>query len=293
MDAPQQQSPTVGDDLVSEVTPFTIASSSAAGGGLEGSLNVNARPRLLEEFTRSYFAASRRAYTLAAFVVPQIKVGWIVFSTAMYYYHAFVERHDTTTYDPVLVITGAIFLASKVEHFRVKLANIVALALDAPEGSPEHEARKSQVVTMELMLVHTLDFNFLVLHPLATMHQIAPQSTEVGKIINKLYSYMCVSPLQLRVKHTEIAQALVWIVAEGLGVLDRYRPQLVGLSEVLKDQIYDVVLEVLHMMGKKSTVSSIDAAVSAMARARRSHINGTPTPTPRADQTPFVTGLTY
>lgn len=287
----QQPGSSGSEGHLGATTPVTITSSSAAGSSFDSFTAAGAalprRPRLLDEFTRRYVTDSKKAYNLAAFLIPSIRAGWVVFSTAMYYYHAFVAKHGSVRYDPLLVITAATFLGCKAEHFRVKLSKLVALALDCPPEAREHETRKAQVVTMELMLVNTLGFDFVVIHPIHRMHELAPESTTVGKFVGKLYAYTCVSPLQLRVKNTDIAVALVWIVSEGLGEFasggfDKLCRD--AISEDLKAQVYDVVLDVLYFMGKKVNIPAIDEAVVALKRSRgRGSLTGTPTPMPSTD----------
>lgn len=258
-----------------ELTP----ACSWYSGGVTPRMDCLAETRaFMNEFTAEYHRYARKAYNMCCYLVPKLKLGWIVFSTAMHYFHTFVAKHSYQKVEPILLIAAATFLASKVEHFKLRLSRLILVAFESAEDDDDHDIRKQQVISVELMLCHTLQFDFVKIHPFARIEQLAAPTTLVAKYANKLYSYTCISPLCLHASYNDIAEALVWMVAEALGVLEEYLPKMRNLDRTMCQNIQKGTLDVLVLMKKETSLEKIDAQVCDRRRCAKEFGLGTPTP---------------
>ena len=216
-------------------------------------------PRVIQEpvyITLRFEKSLAACYSVCAKVVPELKLGWSVHSTAMFYCNIFIRAHffedpshrqssgrrssvasgssrregaisgsdednnkRLRTMDPVVLVTAAIFLATKTENFKTSLNELVGRVFDRPINRPEHTQYKSMVLQAEIMLLATLGGNLTMIHPFEDIRILSLGNHEVAKRANKLYSYTTMTPLALYVPRQQLAASLVILAAEEEGAL--------------------------------------------------------------------------
>lgn len=149
----------------------------------------------------------------------------ISMATATVMYHKFFKLCSFDKFDPYLIATASIYLASKVEEEHLKLRDIINVCYrslhvnkSALEICDQYWSLRNGVIQCELLIVRVLSFNLSFDHP----HKY---------LLHYLESLREWIPLDKR-KHVPVPETCWHILRDILhtDILLRYRPQEIAIS---------------------------------------------------------------
>lgn len=225
----------------------------------------------------AYLRYAKNAFNMATFITTHFNLLWIAFTTAMTYFHLVASKVGITKVNEVVLVCGCLFVAVKVEHVRLKLDKLVAVAfaVDPATEKEAFESYKRMVVEAEMLICCELQFDFQKMTPLNRLSSVAPRTND-GSIhdmvcaqANKLLSYTYLSPLCTELSADQIADGLVHLVAESKGVLESFAPKLKFDTDSVVATVEMHLVEVLAQTGKKCNIDRIDRMLDARRKRRR------------------------
>lgn len=277
---------------------------------------------LVDQYTKGYHQVTSKVYNALLTVIKEAKLSFLPFMTAMTYFHVFLRRRADWPVDPMVLGAACIFLAFKSESMpkHANLERIIPFIFPSSSaasgrmsssttgnstellgggssaamlmGSPprmseeEFQARKQQVLTMEMMLCHTLNFDFHVDHPqnhvekLLAQAQSADVNSEMYRMTHKVLLHAIHTPLCVEASPTEIAEAAFSFVGEAL--LPQMRQSIRTMVTTPPERltaIQNTIRLFLVYSGKSLKIPQIDEQI-ALSRTRRRELR-TPTPQSR------------
>ncbi|KEG11660.1 cyclin 9 [Trypanosoma grayi] len=219
---------------------------------------------------RPYYRTAAKAYNMTRYVVESLKLDETVIATSMAYWHTFVMQHGLKKLDEVVLSASCVFLASKVEHYKIRLNQVVSLFFEVSERSDEAEGWRRMLLETELLVCHTLGFNFQVIHPMKRIVELVPDSQKsVLECAHRLFLLSFMTPLCTKVSADEIAEALVYLAADGTGQLDAYAGKFLCSSTERRDGIITVMIGALAVMRKNTGLQKVDDMIAARRKRFR------------------------
>ncbi|CBH18447.1 cyclin 9 [Trypanosoma equiperdum] len=218
----------------------------------------------------SYYTIAIQAYSMTRYVVENLRLDSAVVGTAMTYWHIFVSVHGLKKVDEIVLSAACTFLASKVEHHKVRLSDIVALVFEVDPVGGVMESWRDVVGQAELLLCYTLKFNFQVIHPVNRINELVFDGNKaVLECAQRLFLLSFVTPLCTRASAEEIVEALVYLAADGAERLEVYANGFNITSSERRDGIISVMLDALVAMRKTTKLPKIDNVISARRKRLR------------------------
>lgn len=173
----------------------------------------------------------------------KLRMKSIPLASAAVLYHRFFRENKLDDYDPYLLATTALYLASKTEDAHVSVRDIInvsyrTLHRDKPplEMGDTYWSFRDTVVNCELFLLRSLQFKAVVYHPHKfILHYLKflkdwfdPYTWETVPVLRTCWSllrdsYHC--PLALRFRPQHIAIAIIYMSLLTLGVEVPYNRQ--------------------------------------------------------------------
>ncbi|KAH8603385.1 Cyclin N terminal domain [Trypanosoma vivax] len=235
--------------------------------------------RTLFHVERSYYRSAIRAYNMTRYVVESLSFDSTVIATSMVYWHTFVCKHGLRKIDEIVLSASCVFLASKVEHYKVRLNKVIALVFEINLRSEEVEGWRRMLLETELLLCHTLGFSFQVTHPMKRIAEMVPQNDQaVFECAHRLFHLSFVTPLCTRVSTDEVAEALVYLAADGANRLDTLAGRFTCTSPERRDGIICMMIDAMVVMKKTTGFPKIDDAISASRKRFRDKEPSCPLP---------------
>ncbi|KAH9578887.1 Cyclin [Trypanosoma melophagium] len=238
---------------------------------------VVSSPYSLVHVGKAYYRIAAKAYNMTRFVVESLKLDETVVATSMVYWHTFLSHHELKRFDEIVLSASCVFLASKVEHYKVRLNQVISLVFEVDEKSEEAEGWRRMLLEMELLLCHTLGFNFQVIHPIKRIAELVPEGhTKVSECAHRLFLLSFVTPLCTKASPDEVAEALVYIAADGAGLLETYNGGFACTSVERRDGIISVMIDALAVMRKTTGLTKIDNMITARRKRLREQDSSRP-----------------
>ena len=160
-------------------------------------------------------------------------------------------------YHPVLVVVAAFFLALKSECVHRPLHAVIQFTFDISQHSPDYNIRREQVLRLELMIMHTIDFNMIqhlswdrameLLQPAMPSASLRDAGSDGGgaaalgqqqqqqqqqqqrldvQLFQKIFGYVVQLPFHVKLSAVTLAECAVWFVWDSLEVLTEARARL-------------------------------------------------------------------
>ncbi|PWV12007.1 putative cyclin 9,cyclin C-like [Trypanosoma cruzi] len=219
---------------------------------------------------RSYYRSAAKAYNMTRYVVETLKLDETVLATSMAYWHTFVDRLELRKFDEIVLSASCAFLASKVEHYKVRLNRVIALVFEISGEGDEMEGWRRMLLEMELLVCHTLGFNFQIIHPMKRIVELVPEDhTQVLECAHRLFLLSFMTPLCVRVPADEVAEALVYLAADGAGQLEPYAGKFRCDAVERREGIINVMIDALAVMRKNTSLPKVDDMIVARRKRMR------------------------
>lgn len=163
-------------------------------------------------------------------------------------------------YHPVLVAVSAFFLALKTECIHRPLKAIVTHAFEISSSSEQYPIRREQVIRIELMLMHSLNFHVFqelpwtraaeLLPPVVSSNDDDPNiANEIAKqmlsLFQKVLGYLIQFPFQACYSASAIAECAVWFVADSLEVPQKLdiEKKLTATTESIRQRFSNHIID--------------------------------------------------
>jgi len=129
-----------------------------------------------------------------------------------------------------------------------------------------------------MMIIHVMEFNMTVIHPLAHCLQIvgSEDSNQVSLYTRKFLAYFFHTPILLKASSVQIAEATVYFVANALGELPKYASHLTNVTDAMRGSIINTLIDFFAMSKKTTGIEQIDSLV--LQRRKRKRGGRTPLP---------------
>ncbi|RNF10012.1 cyclin 9 [Trypanosoma conorhini] len=231
----------------------------------------------LFQLGRAYYRTAAKAYNMTRYVVEILKLDETVLATAMAYWHTFVSRRELRRFDEIVLSASCVFLASKVEHYKVRLNRVISLVFEVSGEGDEMEGWRRMLLEMELLLCHTLSFNFQVIHPMKRIMELVPEKNKgVLECAHRLFLLSFITPLCVKVPADEVAEALVYLAADGSGQLEAYAGKFRFDSVERREGIINVMIDALAVMRKNTGLLKVDDMIVARRKRMREQESSRP-----------------
>lgn len=225
---------------------------------------------------------------MTRYVVNTLKLDDTVFVSSMCYWHEFMVENSLRKINSVVLAAACVFLAAKVEHYKLSVDHIISLVFEVNTSrSEEAGAWRRTVLEVELVLCDALNFDFQRTHPTHDMSEMisrpgcrepASQSSEDAQLVNqlqataqRLYVLSLITPLFARTSATNILRTIVYMTMYYSGCSDLYNH--VWIDYPLpptdeRDSIISVLIDAFAFMRKQTGVVALDELISH----RRKHV---------------------
>ncbi|CCW62745.1 unnamed protein product [Phytomonas sp. EM1] len=244
----------------------------------------------LPEYNRSYHHSVCKAYNIIRHVVDTLRMDDTVFATAMSYWHEFVLQHGRRKIHEAVLGTAAVFLAGKVEHYKLRVDQMLKVALEVdvdknPKGE-DVEAWRRMLLDVELVLLDSLNFDCQRSHPIKQLlvlletpnnHPASRQTKNEADMVKQLqhvahclYMISLISPLCVKFSYQKIAAIILYMVVYFSGNENAYahiwkQYPLPELEE--RDCIIGVIMDAFIFTRKKTGLPQLDDLI--VARRKR------------------------
>lgn len=246
-------------------------------------------------FSRTYFHTVAKAYNMTRYVVDALRLDDTVFATAMCYWHQFALQHSYRRVHPVVLAAACVFLAGKVEHYKLRVDQIVALVFEVTPDKNEEEAAgwRRMVLEVELLLSDTLQFDFQRTHPIRAA--VERLSTPYGKLaaeqtdedrrlvaetvamVNRFYVLSLITPLYATTSADAVVWTLVYMTVHYAGTAAAYEHVWQSHSlppETVRNAIVGVVIDAFAYMRKRTGLSALDEMIDHRRKRLRRDASG-------------------
>ena len=215
-------------------------------------------------------------YNFCVHLIRALNVPWMVFSSAMHYFHRFLAARGPGAVHPVHLAAGCVFLAAKADNIhRVRLADLIKHAYgvhfqecNTAAKMTEYDNRQRQITECEMMIIHSLNFDLIVIHPTTYVFQLVGDDERVPrvKLSRRVLAYVSHTPLSLTFSAREVAEGVVafaiWALEEeqvssSAEVLNR----CVHSTAVARETIRLGLIEFFAVADKRMNMRRVDTAV--------------------------------
>lgn len=243
----------------------------------------------LSVYNRSYHHSACKAYNMVRHVVDTLRLDDTVFATAMGYWHSFASVHGYRQLNEVVLAAACVFLAGKVEHYKLRADQVLRVVFDLGDHTTKEEADdwRRALLETELILSDALDFDFQREQPIQQVLSCIEKpfgklSTEPGeekaimlalqRAAHCIYILSLLTPLCMRATPRDIAATITYLTAHYSGQEKAYEyvwlepPQL---DSIERDGIASVLLDVFAYTRKESGLPPFDELVKARRKRLR------------------------
>lgn len=263
-------------------------------------------------YSRSYHHSATRVFNTTRFAVETFNMNVTVFATAMVYWHEFAAKHGCRKMNEAVLAAACVFLALKVEHYRVRADQIVEslFEVDRNAKAEEFKAWRQMLLETELVLCDTLGFDFQRTHCLGQVLKWledyrgkAPstQSEEekclverLKRVANTIFTFSLITPIYTKATPPQVGATIVSTVALYSGSEDAYAHlwsthPLPDPAE--RDGILGVLLDGFAFMHKQTGLIRLDELIATRKkRSRREGVMGSSVGSASYEASPFVRG---
>ncbi|CCW70579.1 unnamed protein product [Phytomonas sp. Hart1] len=244
----------------------------------------------IPEYNRSYHHSVCKAYNIIHHVVNTLRMDVTVFATAMSYWHEFVLQHGRKKIHEVVLGTAAVFLAGKVEHYKLRVDQMLKIALEIdvdknPKGE-DIEAWRRMLLNVELILLDFLNFDCQRSHPIKLLltlletpnnHPPSKQTKDEVDMVKQLqhvahclYMISLISPLCVRFSFQKIVTIILYMVVYFSGSENAYahiwkQYPMPAMEE--RDYIIGVIMDTFIFTRKQTGLPQLDDLI--VARRKR------------------------
>jgi hypothetical protein len=178
----------------------------------------------------------------------------------MHYFNKFVHVHKIYTVDALTLSATCFFLMSKVEHFPIRLRDLISVAFEVEPESEEAKTWHEVIVRLESVVCEALGFDFLVPHPMDLISAKAPaQFPKVKELAVSLYTYTPMTMISRLVDTQTLAAGLLFMAADALGCAESLSGVVVTVEG--RELVRRAAVEVLAFRGRSMNVERIDAMI--------------------------------
>lgn len=241
-------------------------------------------------YNRSYHHSATRAFNLTRFAVETFNMDVTVFATSMVYWHEFAARHGCRRINEAVLAAACVFLALKVEHYRVRADQIVEslLEIDRNAKADEFKAWRQMLLEVELVLSDTLRFDFQRTHCLGQMLKwiedfkgvAADTRTEeenamvdrLKRVANTMFTFSLITPVYTRATPQQVGATILSTIALYSGNEAAYAHLWVSqpLPEPAeRDSILAVLLDGFAFMHKQTGLARLDELIATRKKRSR------------------------
>ncbi|EPY26577.1 cyclin 9 [Strigomonas culicis] len=227
-------------------------------------------------------------YNLTQHVVAKLRLSDAVFTTAMCYWHEFVARHGLGEVHRIVLAAACIFLAGKVEHYRMRADAVLTYALDLKKE--DVETWHDNLLEVELVLCDALHFDFQRTHAIGNVlallskpynKPLQKQSEEeravgkaMGVAVQRMYLFSLITPLYTKASADAILRTIVY-AAVSLSYHEKMYEHVIQREyppppEKERDGIFSVLVDAFAYMHKQSGVKAFDALIESRRKRSRS-----------------------
>lgn len=233
-------------------------------------------------YNRSYHRYASYAFTLTRHAVEVFNVDLAVFATAMVYWHEFAARHGCRKVDAAVLAAACVFLAVKVEHYRVRADQIVKslFEIDPSTRPEEFRAWRQTLLEVELVLSDALNFDFQRTHcrdqlmgwvgsygNMPAAQRTAVEADTVKKleaVAHSMVIFSLITPVYTRASPQQVAATIMSTIALYSGNEEVYahlQPAYSQVEAADRVGILGVILDGLALSSKETGLERLDEQI--------------------------------